>query len=235
MDLRSLSSRTRSDIALAFERLDYSALADIYCDEGGAEFWKERRGEAQELGSAFALVLGARLPPKGRSLYVGAGVAEIPMLSMETLELDREVVATNLRTEEVVVLNQACRHLPFTFQAEDARTMSGEFDHLWIVSVLNDPECFPQLGALSSGWANPVTFNVEGFVHERSAVLALAARCFEKIVLPGLITTSIEEIVWVTDWCARHNVSCTVEEKNYPTAIVGDPVTLVRLNGAVVS
>ncbi len=86
-----------------------------------------------------------------------ASVAEIPLLAMETLELGREVAACSLREQEVALLNQACQavaDIRFQFTGNDARTAAGTFDHLWIVSVLNDPERFPEFSALSS--AGPI-------------------------------------------------------------------------------
>src|SRR5438034_1991282 len=226
MALRPDTLRTISRI---FQQLDYRSVGDIGCGEGGDAFWEERRGPAEQLVIKIADVLRVKLPSSGRSLYAGAGVAEIPALVMEALELEREVVPYNLRARESTVLNDACANLPFAFRPQDARTASGVFDHLWIVSVLNDPECFPELGALSSGRANPVTFDPDSFTVERQAVLALAADCLEKIARPTLVTTSVEEIPWITDWCERHDVACVVEDADYPTAIVQDPICFIRL------
>ncbi|HET8580386.1 MAG TPA: hypothetical protein VFL31_05245 [Nitrospiraceae bacterium] len=228
--VRTIKASTREVIARIYASLDYSALATLYCDEGGEAFWRDRRDPCQELGVKLAEVLLGRLRTGGRSLYVGAGVAEVPILAMETMELSREVVACTLRADEAHLLNRACDSLPFRFVSEDARTATGRFDHLWIVSVLNDPERFPELSALSYGRANPVTFNPMFFVKERERVFALVDRCLRKLRLPGLVTTSIEEIPWITDWCTRRRVTCVVEEEDYPTAIVEDPVCFIRVN-----
>jgi hypothetical protein len=224
-----LQPATLQSIARIFHSLDYRTLGAIYCHEGGDVFWEERRVPCQKLGIQLAEVLRDRLRPNGRSLYVGAGVAELPMLAMETMELHRTVEAYNLRADEVTLLNATCAGLPFEFQAKDAREARGTFDHLWIVSVLNDPECFPELGALSSGRANPVTFDPASFTIERHAVLALATGCLEKVARPGLVTTSVEEIPWITDWCERQGLACAVEDEDYPTAIVADPTCFIRI------
>jgi hypothetical protein len=224
-----LQPATLQSIVRIFNALDYRALGAIYCHEGGDAFWEERREPCQKLGIHLAEVLRDRLRPNGRSLYVGAGVAELPMLTMETMELQRTVEAYNLRTDEVTLLNAACGGLPFEFQAKDAREARGTFDHLWIVSVLNDPECFPELGALSSGRANPVMFDPAAFTIERQAVLTLAAGCLEKVARSGLVTTSVEEIPWITDWCERQGLACAVEDDDYPTAIVADPTCFIRI------
>ncbi len=224
-----LQPATLHAIARLFDTLDYAALGAIYCHEGGDAFWAERREPCRTLGITLAEVLRDRLAPKGRSLYVGAGVAELPMLAMETLDAHRTVEAYNLRADEVSLLNHACAGLPFAFRAKDAREATGLFDHVWIVSVLNDPECFPEVGALSSGRANPVTFDPASFTVERHAALALTAGCLAKMARPGLVTTSVEEIPWVTDWCARQGLACVVEDEDYPTAIVTDPVCVIRI------
>lgn len=227
--MRRLKADTVKLVSSIFDRLDYQKLGPIYCEEGGEEFWKARRGPCQKLGLKLAEVLLNRLKPKGQSLYVGAGVAEIPILAMETVELGRKISAFNLRADEVAILNQACNALPFRFVAGDAGAVRKRFDHLWMVSVLNDPERFPELSALSYGRANPVAFDPVAFARERRTVAALVKNCLMKLTRPGLITTSIEEIPWFIDWSRRWNVPCVVEDEDYPTAIVEDPVCFIRI------
>ena len=163
---RRLLPATRAMVRTLFTRLNYPVLGRIYCDEGGDAFWKAKRGPCQTLGIKLAEMLRGRLAQGGRSLYVGAGVAELPVLAMETMELGRTVTACNLREDEVAVLNQACGDAPFRFIHQDAGDVDGTFDHLWIVSVLNDPERFPELSALSYGRANPVLFDTAAFTRE---------------------------------------------------------------------
>jgi hypothetical protein len=206
-------------------------LGKIYCEEGGKEFWEAKREPCIQLGMEMAGILKERLTRKGRSLYVGAGVAEIPLLIMETEELDRLPEAYNLRKEEVSILNQACQTLKFTFQDRDASSAIGTFDHIWMVSVLNDPELFPELSTLTYGRANPVLFKSEKFTNERKQVFALSDACLKKLSLPGLVTTSVEEIPWITHWCEQENLHCVVEEEDYPTAIVEDPICFIQIEG----
>ncbi len=224
-----LNPATRRTIATLFRQLDYRALGRIYCHEGGVAFWRARRGPCQELGIHLAEALLSRLLPGGRSLYVGAGVAELPMLVAETLELGRTVDAFSLRRREVAVLNRACNGLRFKFHARDASAAGGSFDHVWMVSVLNDPERFPELSALSYGRANPVTFDAKAFVQERQAVAKLAGCCLTKLNMPGLVTTSVEEIPWVTAWCAKKTIRVIVGKDDYPTALVEDPVCFIQV------
>jgi hypothetical protein len=224
-----LQRHTRQRIAEVFRRLDYVALGPVYCDEGGDAFWKAKRGLCRRRGSVIAGMLRLKLTVGGRSLYVGAGVPEIPPLVMEVMELKRAVSAYNLRGEEVRVLNRACRDSDVRFERGDAGHARGGYDHLWIVSVLNDPERVPELSALSYGRAVPLTFNATRFEKERRIMRQLVNRCLPKLRRPGWVTTTTEEVQWIAEWCHRREIRYAVEAKQYPTATVGDPVCFVRL------
>ncbi len=225
----SLGTRTKHAIRDVFSRLDYDELGDVYCEEGGEAFWKAHKKKCQTMGIRIAEALKQRLSQKGRSLYVGAGVAELPMLMLETLDMNRTVEAYNLREREADVLNEACGGLPFTIQATDAQTALGTFDHLWVASVFNDPECFPETSALSYGRADPVRFNPAAFQRERTQIQKLLDACLPKLSRPGILSTTVEEVTWITDWLTRNRTPFHVEERLYPTAIVGDPLCFIRL------
>ena len=227
--MKALSSKERREIDAIFSRLDYAALAGVYCDEGGETFWRAMREPCRRLGIKAASALLPRLRAGGSSLYVGAGVAEIPALVMEASALGRRVSAFNLRREEVGLLRRACGALPVDWRASDAGSARGRFDHLWMVSVLNDPEEFPDLSLLSYGRADPRAFRCAAFSAQRLAVRRLADRCLRRLSLPALVTTSVEEAIWVEEWCQRSGVACRVGKKTYPTAIVGDPICFIRL------
>lgn len=227
--MKRLERATRKRITSIFRRLDYDALGRLYCDEGGEAFWKDRRGPCQEFGIRIAEALLDRLPAGGRSLYVGAGVAEIPMIAAESFDLGRTVAAFNLRADEVRVLNDACREDGVLWSSADAGRAEGTFDHLWIVSVLNDPERFPELSALSYGRANPAVFDCGRFEEERDAVTSLTSACMDKLAAPAWVTTSVEEIPWIAGWCQKNVMTFVVESEDYPTAIVGDPLCFIRI------
>ncbi|QPD06377.1 MAG: hypothetical protein Nkreftii_004151 [Candidatus Nitrospira kreftii] len=226
---QGLPASSRQVIAKVFAHLDYKALESVYCYEGGKEFWRKKREPCRRLGTNVAEVLIKKLPPCGRSLYVGAGVTELPSLLAEAIDPQRHVEPYNLRRLEVTVLNRACRGLPFRFYACDASLARGRFDHIWMVSVLNDPERFPHLAPLSYGRADPVTFNPVRFQKEQRIVQTIVNRCLAKLSVPGLVTTSTEEVVWIADWCHRHTIPYYVERKQYATALVGDPICFVRI------
>ena len=226
-----VSDSARRAIAYVFNHLDYKRLESVYCYEGGDEFWRAKREPCRRLGTKVAEVLIKKLPRGGRSLYIGAGVAELPILIAEAIDRERQIEPYNLRRSEVAVLNQACRNLPVRFLARDAASAKGRFDHLWMVSVLNDPERFPHLSPLSYGQADPVSFNPVAFQKERRIVQTMVNRCMPKLAIPGLVTTSTEEVVWIADWCHRHSIPYHVEQQQYPTALVGDPICFVKIGG----
>lgn len=223
------SREAKALTAKAYAQLEYTTLGKVYCWEGGDEFWDRKRKPCQRLGLKVAEALLQKLPHGGRSLYVGAGVAELPVLLAEAVDLERQVEPYNLRRSEVTVLNRACRGLPLTFRNRDAASAQGSFDHLWMVSVVNDPERFPHLAPLSYGRADPVTFDPVRFQKERRIVQGLVDQCLPKLHLPGLVTTSVEEVIWIADWCHRHKIPYQVERKQYPTALVGDPICFIRV------
>ncbi len=225
-----LTLKTTQAIKHMYQNLDYQGLGPVYCDEGGDEFWEDRRGPCQTLGRRIAKALKLRLPPNGRSLYVGGGVPEIPPLLMEHLELRRTVCPYNLREKEVKILNQAGKENGLEFWSGSAESATGMFDHLWIVSVLNDPEEFPNLSVLFSyGRADPLAFDITAFSTERETGIRLFANCMAKLAKPGLLTTSVEELPWVEYWCHRHRRPYHIDEDIFPTALVGDPICFIRI------
>jgi len=224
-----LAPATRRLVTEVYGRLDYGALGPVYCYEGGDEFWRAKRGLCNRLGSRVAVVLRRKLGRGGRSLYVGAGVAELPPLIMETVEMGRTVEPYNLRRAEVAALNRACHSIPLTFHAADAASAKGRFDHLWMASVLNDPERFPHLSPLSYGRGNPLTLDPLKYDTERRIVRALVARCMGKLARPGFVTTTTEEVIWIAEWCHRHQVPYRVGKRHYSTALVGDPICFIQI------
>ncbi len=227
--IQRLTPLTYHCIRQMYDALDYRALESVYCEDGGKVFWQNKRKPCQRMGNALAKALRPFLPQNGKSLYVGAGVAEISPLLMEIIDLHRSVFPYNLRETEVQTLNQSSTHQKLTFQFRSAVQAEGSFDHVWMVSVLNDPEQFPHASSLSYGRADPLSFDPDLFTQERARILLLTHNCLKKLAKPGLITTSVEEIPWITHWCDTHRISYEIQEPTYPTALVGDPVCFVRV------
>lgn len=223
-----------ADAARVFERLDWRRLGELYFHWGGEGFWAERRPRVLELGATLAEHLVSRLPRGGTSLWVGAGVAELPVLLAEMAALGRRVVATNLRAEECEVLNAGiAAALPagaLRYVAGDARSVGdGPFDHLGCISVFTDPETWPVLSDVAYGRMAPVQLPVEQFVAEREQARALAKDLLARMARPGLVTTTAEEVAWLIEAAAEVGDTVDADEELVATAVVGDPVGWLRV------
>ena len=230
----ALTASSRAALEAVLASLDLEALGAIYCHEGGVDFWHATLPQVATLGVPWADALGGRLERGGTSLYVGAGVAELPALLTETLDLGRRCVATNLREREVEVLNAALVTggiEGLRFEATDAAEVAagGSFDHLGMVSVLNDPETFPQLSAVSYGTASPLDLDPVTFEAERERVRTLVATVLGGLRLPALITTTFEEAPWILERADALGLAVTGDDVSIDTAVVGDPCGFLRL------
>lgn len=212
---------------------DWQALGEIYFHWGGEQFWAEKAPQVGELGERLARVLLPKVRAAGASLWVGAGVAELPVLLAEVMLRGRDVVATNLREREVAVLNTAldkvAPELPLRYVAGDASEVAAgrSFDHLGCISVFTDPETWPVLSDVAYGRVPPVQIDVERFVAEREQARALAQKLFARLGRPGLVTTSAEEVAWFLECAAAAEVDYEADEELIETAVVGDPVGFV--------
>ncbi|MCU0862189.1 MAG: hypothetical protein MUC36_00230 [Planctomycetes bacterium] len=212
------------------DALDWRELGEIYFHWGGEGFWRERVPKVSTLGKALGQALLPRLPRGGSSLWVGAGVAELPVLLGEVMLHGRSVTAANLRARECELLNAGLQavapELPLRYQAGDARELApGQvFDHLGCISVFTDPETWPVLSEVAYGRIAPVQIDVEKFVVEREQARALAKGLFARLQRPGLVTTSAEEVAWFLEQAAEVEASIEASEDLVETAVVGDPV-----------
>lgn len=212
---------------------DWQALGEIYFHWGGEQFWAEKAPQVGELGERLARALLPKVRAAGASLWVGAGVAELPVLLAEVMLRGRDVVATNLREREVAVLNAAldkvAPELPLRYVAGDATEVAAgrSFDHLGCISVFTDPETWPVLSDVAYGRVPPVQVDVERFVAEREQARALAHKLFARLARPGLVTTSAEEVAWFLECAAAVGADYEADEELIDTAVVGDPVGFV--------
>lgn len=218
-----------------FEQLDWAALGDIYFHEDGEEELRQRRKAIVACGMALSELLLPRLPHGGASLWVGAGLAELPALLAETLRGDREVVATNLRAAECDLLNAAlAAAIPegrLRYLAVDAQQAAPgrTFDHLACISLFTDPETWPLLSDVAYGRIAPVQIDVEQFVAEREQTRALAATLFARLSRPGLVTTTAEEVSWFLEQADAVGAAVEASEELIEAAIVGDPVGFLSI------
>jgi hypothetical protein len=217
-----------------FASLDYRTLGGIYCHEEGDDFWDERRDDVVRAGLQWAGALGARLG-SGRSLYVGAGVAELPALIVETTDLDREVHIATLNAPECDSLNQSLAALGLSdrihFHFRDAGAVLREdaFDHLSLVSVLNDPEQYPTVSDVSYGRLHPVFLDLSLFETERKRLRTLVESLLDALQLPAWVTTTVEEVPWIMAAAEGRGLQVEADEDVIESAVVGDPIGFLRI------
>ena len=221
-------------IERVFAALDYEALGPIYCHEGGAEFWEERRGHVMSAGVVWARALCARVGP-GRSLYVGAGVAELPALIVECEDLGREVRIASLNEAECESLNASLDAVGLAdrlvFQPLDAREAAagGGFDHLSLVSVLTDPEHYPTVSDLGYGRLHPALVDMDAFAAERSSLRSLVDGLLAALQTPAWVTTTGEEVPWLLEAAEARGLLVEADDEVIETAVVGDPLGFLRI------
>lgn len=232
------SPETAAAIESLLNGLDYAALAPIYCDSGGKAFWDEHRGPVLELGLRWARAAAQRLAPGGRSLYVGAGVAELPVMLVEVLDLARHCTATNLRSDECEIVGRALRAAQLgarlRLQCIDAADAAAEgaYDHAAVVNVLDDPETFPVVSELTYGRLPPCRLDTAAFERERAAVRSLVAAVCGGLTLPAIVTTTFEEAPWILERAGELGWRAEADETMVPSALVGDPIGFLRLRAA---
>jgi hypothetical protein len=210
--------------------LDWRELGDIYFHENGEAEWRERRPAVAVLGERLARSLLGVVPRNGASLWVGAGVAELPVLLAEVMLHARTVVAANLRARECELLNaalaQAAPDVPLRYVAGDAAVVEAgrTFDHLGCISLFTDPETWPQLSGVAYGRIAPVQVDVERFVAERDQARTLAGALFARLQRPGVVTTTAEEVAWFLELGDAAGAEIEPSDEMIETAVVGDPV-----------
>jgi len=220
-----------------FDELDYETLGKVYCDEGGRDFWDAHREPALNLGLRWARACARRIVPGGRSLYVGAGVAELAVLVTEVCDLDRQVHVVSLDGVECQSLNASVQAVGLSdqvhFQEVDAVVASEPgvtYDHLSVVSVFNDPVRYPNVSGVAYGRIPPPLLDVAAFAAEREQLRELAAAVFAGLSVPGVITTTVEEVAWFLSMAADRGLTIEADEEMVPTAIVGDPLGFLRVS-----
>ena len=213
-----------------FNAIDWAALGDLYFNEDGEAEWEHRRDKLLEFGFEWARALFRRVPEEGGSLYVGAGVAELPVMIAEACLRGRKVRATNLRVRECEILGDALRRHQLRglveIEAVDAGTIAAEasYDHLGCVSLFTDPQTWPHLSDVTYGRVAPVQIDVGQFEREREEARVLARSLFDGMTLPGWITTTVEEVSWFLELASQRGVDVAADEDLLPTAVVGDPI-----------
>jgi hypothetical protein len=106
------------------------------------------------------------------------------------------------------------------------------FDHVGCISVFTDPETWPMLSAVAYGRIAPVQVDVESFVAERERARGLVAALFARLLRPGLVTTTAEEVAWFLEQASAAGAVAEPAEEMVETAVVGDPVGFLEVRVA---
>ena len=221
--------------------LDWEELGRAYCHAGGEEFFPaEQRAAIADAGLQFAADLGQVLAPRGRSLYVGAGVAELAPLAFERLVLHRAVHAIGLDGPETRALNRGFAAVEAELElallrietTPLAQLEARAFDHGWMVSVLNDPEAFPALSASLYERGTPEPGEVE---RDAARARELARELLARLACGGAgarLSTSDDELRLLAPLCAELALQLRVPERARLSPVVGDAVRLCRVVAA---
>ena len=148
----------------------------------------------------------------------------------EVLDLNRSVVAANLRERECLSLNRSLEAAGLGAELQYLNADAGKtgdegpFDHLCAVSLLDDPETFPQMSRTTYGELHPVHLDLESFSAEREQVRSLVDRLWQPLRKPFTITTTSEEVPWFLERADREGSTVEADDEVIQTAIVGDPL-----------
>jgi len=221
--------------------LDWERLGRTYCEGDGSTFFDDETVErVLETGLELVDDLVASLPRggTGRSLYVGAAVAELPLVLAESLALGREVLWLNLPGEEVEELRRALHatgaklglDLPLPRTDALASIADGSCEHLWMTSVLTDPDAFPALhDALYERVGTELATGRGELAEDRARADALVRELLRKAAPPAIFSTTDEELEVVRPLLAEAGLDSRVPRSETTSAIVGDLVRLTRL------
>jgi hypothetical protein len=230
------------------DELDWERLGRAYCAGDGTTFFDaELRERWLDTGLRIADELSRHLTHgSGRSVYIGAALAEIPLMLVEQLVLGREVTWVNLPCDEIAELERVVRlvgersgvALPVPSTKPLESLPRGAFDHVWLVSVLTDPDHFPALhDELYERHGTDLATGRGSLNEDRERAERLVRAALGSARTGALISTSVDELdLWAT--AARGEPALepvrgtSAAEADLLTAIVGDPLAWLRVGAA---
>jgi hypothetical protein len=221
--------------------IDWTRLGRLYCSEGGEQFFPpEQVAALRESGLQIAGALGEELANQdagaGRSVYVGAAVAELVPILVERFVLRREVLALNLDGPESTELNRALEaaesecglELP-RIESRSLQEVEGTFDHGWLVSVLNDPDAFPALHDVLYQRTGELATGRGDLDDDRRRAEELAQSLLDHLTPGALLSTTDEELGVLRPLLARGGWEMRASPEPLLTGVVGDPLRFLRL------
>jgi hypothetical protein len=223
------------------QELDWGLLGQLQCHEGGENFFSPDQIAAnREAGLLIAGALGEHLMTREdgphRSLYVGPAVGELVPILMEHFVLGREVTLVNQENAETAELNRGFEaveahgiRMP-RIQTCELESIEGEFDHGWLVSVLNDPDAFPALHDELYGRTGELATGKGSLPEELSAATSLATSLLGKLAKNSLLSTTDEELPVLRPVFSAGHWLVKPAAEALLTAVVGDPLRFLRLS-----
>lgn len=219
--------------------LDWERLGRAYCEGDGTDFFDdELRERWLDVGLRIADTLSRHLSHgSGRSVYVGAALAEVPIMLVESIVLGREVVWINLPCDEIEELERVMRlvaerfeiALPMPSLAALESLPRASFDHVWMVSVLTDPDHFPALHDELYERRGTELATARGTLSsDRERAEGLAHTAIELVIDGGLFSTTTEELTVLSPLCISRGRRMRSVVGDLETAIVGDSLTVQR-------
>jgi hypothetical protein len=223
--------------------LDWKLLGRSYCEGDGSEFFDAAlRERIQDTGMRLAEDIGRALgDAPGRSLYLGAEIAELPLILAEHLVLGRQVEWLNIECVQTSELARALGavstrlsvQLPVPRVRGLAEIEPASCDHLWMVSVLTDPDSFPALhDTLYERAGGPLATRRGSLADDRRRAEALVEALLERAALRCVLSTSDEERGVVEPLVARRGWTLEFARGGRLSAIVGDRVRIGSLTRA---
>jgi len=223
--------------------LNWELLGRAYCEGDGAGFFDAAlRERIVDSGLSFADDLGRALgDAPGCSLYLGAEIAELPLILAERLVLGRRVEWLNVdapQTRELVRAVEAVSarmlvELPAPRVRALASIEPASCDHLWMVSVLTDPDSFPALhDALYERAGGPLATGRGSLDDDRHLAGALVEALLDRGAASCVLSTTDEEWTVVEPLVARRGWVPRLARGGGLSAIVGDRVRIRRLRRA---
>lgn len=227
-------------LAAVDAELDWELLGRSYCDGDGGDFFDaDLRERIHDTALHFVDDIAEALDgAAGRSLYVGAALAEVPLILAETLVLGREIAWLNVECPETAELARALAvvsaklgiALPIPLVRAAKSLEPASCNHIWIVSVLTDPESFPALhdelyeragGELATGRGSLAT--------DRARAESLVDEVLDRAADPCVLSTTEEELIVIEPRLAHRGWRLDVEPDGRLSAIVGDNVRIGAL------
>lgn len=220
--------------------LDWALLGRASCEGDGTDLFDAAlRARVLDTGLELAGDLSAALrDATGTSLYLGAEVAEVPVMLAEQIVLGRTITWLNLDGpiphELARALGVVGARLGVELPSPSSRALTSlaprACDHLWMVSVLSDPDQFPALhDALYARKSGPLATGKGDLARDREAAERLVNDWLDRAKPDCVVTTTDEELTIVEPLVARRGGTLDIAPGGRISAVVGDRIRIGRI------